>query len=125
MSDPKFQKPTARPQVPPVRGAPAARPTAPPPAKPAAAETKPAAPASNTSGRVVHDERGNAVWDWVKETSRIAIESTTRMLKKLEAPELTVEDSQEEELRIMPDPGKGSGYDPYNQATKPRKPLKR
>ena len=36
------------------------------------------------AGRVVHDSRGNAVWDWVKETSRIAIESTSRLLRKLE-----------------------------------------
>jgi hypothetical protein len=75
---------------------------------------------------VVHDERGNAVWDWLKETSRIAIEGTTRLLRKLESPELKVEDTREEELRITPDHGKcaGGGYDPYNQANKSRKPVK-
>jgi hypothetical protein len=125
MSDPKHPKSGVRPQVPPARTAAPERPATTPPAKPGAADSKGAA-GDGRSGRVVHDERGNAVWDWVKETSRIAIESTTRMLKKLEAPELTMEDSQEEELRIMPEPGKGSGYDPYNQATKPpRKIFKR
>ena len=35
------------------------------------------------AGRVVHDSRGNAVWDWVKETTRVAIDSTSRLLRKL------------------------------------------
>jgi hypothetical protein len=92
------------------------RPTADPPVKPAAAGK------SGTTGRVVHDERGNAVWDWVKETSRIAIESTSRLLRKLETPELKVEDEKEQELRIESDRDPGGGYDPYNQVTTPRKP---
>jgi hypothetical protein len=99
-----------------------AKPAAPRHAVPPAA--KPGAPPpTERSGKVVHDARGNAVWDWLKETSRIAIESTTRMLRKLEAPELKMEETHEEELRIMPDDGKcvGGGYDPYNQANKGRK----
>jgi hypothetical protein len=96
--------------------------------RPAASPPKPgaAAPSAQRTGKVVHDARGNAVWDWVKETSRIAIESTTRLLRKLEAPELKMEDTHEEELRIMPDHGQrpGGGYDPYNQANKGRKPGK-
>ncbi len=71
---------------------------------------------------MVHDERGNAVWDWLKETSRIAIESTSRLLRKLEMPELKVEDPKDEELRIESDRDSGGGYDPYNQATPSRKP---
>jgi len=85
----------------------------------AAAGVAKASPGQST-GKVVHDERGNAVWDWLKQTSRIAIESTSRLLRKLEAPELKVEDTQDNELRLMPD-GKncaGGGYDPYNQVNK-------
>ena len=69
------------------------------------------------------DDRGNAVWDWLKQTGRNAIESTTRMLRKLEAPELEVEQPHEEELRIQPDNGtcSGGGYDPYNQPIKSRR----
>ena len=75
------------------------------------------------TGKVVHDERGNAVWDWLKQTGRNAIESTTRMLRRLETPELKVEQTHEEELRIQPDNGtcSGGGYDPYNQPIKSRR----
>lgn len=71
------------------------------------------------SGRVRHDDRGNAVWDWLKETGRNAIGTTSRLLRKLELPHLKVEDKDDEELRIQDDRNPGGGYDPYNQATKP------
>lgn len=62
------------------------------------------------------------MWDWVKQSGRHAIESTSRLLKKLELPELTIE-QHDEHSRSGPDPGRGgSGYDPYNQAKQPRKP---
>ncbi|MBV8145891.1 MAG: hypothetical protein JO184_12875 [Gammaproteobacteria bacterium] len=91
---------------------------------PKAAPAKPhAGNAAPQTGRVVHDERGTAVWDWLKQTGRNAIDSTTRLLRKLEAPELKVEQAHEEELRIQPDSGTdpGGGYDPYNQPTKSRR----
>ena len=70
------------------------------------------------SGRVIHDARGNAVWDWVKETSRIAIDSTSRLLKRLEVPELKVEDTQpNKELSIEADRDSGGGYNPYGGST--------
>jgi len=72
--------------------------------------------AAGPSGRVRHDDRGNAVWDWLKETGRSAIESTSRLLKKLEMPQLKVEDTKDEELRIQSDRDPGGGYDPYNQS---------
>ena len=83
----------------------------------------PATPASKEGprGRIVHDERGNAVWDWLKETGRIAIESTSRLLRKLEIPEMKVEDKTDEELRLESDRDRGGGYDPYNQGTPARK----
>lgn len=70
-------------------------------------------PKAKAAGRVVHDERGNAVWDWLKDTARIAIDSTSRLLKRLEVPELKVEDTHEQELRIESDRDSGGGYDPY------------
>jgi len=93
-----------------------------PPATPVKATANTGQPGTKT-GKVVHDERGNAVWDWLKQTGRNAIESTTRMLRKLESPELQVEEPHEEELRIQPDNGKSAagGYDPYNQTIKSRR----
>jgi hypothetical protein len=90
-----------------------------PPGKPDIQPTQPA----GRSGRVVHDARGNAVWDFLKETSRIAIESTSRLLRRLEAPELKVEDPKDEELRLVDDKCAGGGYDPYSKTT--AKPVKR
>lgn len=97
---------------------PGSRPGGNPPPATRAADPKPAPTAEDASkgkaaGRVIHDERGNAVWDWVKDTTRIAIDSTTRLLKRLEVPELKVEDTQEQELRIESDRDSGGGYDPY------------
>jgi hypothetical protein len=42
-------------------------------------------------------------------------------LKKLETPELKIEDTQEKELRIVPDGAPGGGFDPYNQSNKKRR----
>ena len=113
MSDPKRFRPGPGPH-----GDPAAKPAA-PARTPAGGSPAPVQPPGPT-GKVVHDERGNAVWDWIKHTGRVAIDSTSRLLRKLEAPDLKVEDSKDEELRIM-DEDPGGGYDPYNQR-KPRKP---
>ena len=79
-----------------------------PPAKPGERD--------HNAGRIVHDERGNAVWNWVKETGRICIDSTSALLKKLDFGDLKVEGDKEEGLRTE-DPGRdaGGGYDPYNQ----------
>jgi hypothetical protein len=66
-----------------------------------------------SSGRVVHDSRGNAVWQWVKDTGRHALESTSALLRKLEMPDLKVEDHKDTELRLEDDVDAGGGYDPY------------
>ena len=73
------------------------------------------------AGRIVHDERGNAVWDWLKQTGRSAIESTSRLLRRLEMPELKMEDAKDEGLRLESDRDAGGGYDPYNQSAGPRR----
>ena len=70
----------------------------------------------------MHDSRGNAVWQWVKDTGRQAIESTSALLKKLEVPELKVRDSKDDELRLEDDVDEGGGYDPYGTRIGTRKP---
>jgi len=97
------------------------------PEKPAAAPKPADPPAAAKSGRVVHDERGNAVWDWLAKTGRNAVESTSALLKKLEAPELSLEDSDDRhtKLELEDKPCAGGGYDPYGKHTpsRPSKPL--
>ena len=81
------------------------------------------------AGRIVHDERGNAVWNWVKETGRFCIDSTSALLKTLEIADLEIADKDKEAKPGDP-AGRdaGGGYDPYNQkmpvkkATPPKKP---
>ena len=89
-----------------------------------AAGNKDAAPRSG--GRVVHDARGNAVWQWVKDTGRHAIESTSALLKKLEVPELKIQedDQRDQGLRLEEDAkvDAGGGYDPYGGRVDKKKP---
>jgi hypothetical protein len=108
------------------------------PEKPASSPSAPASSAAKdkaadgNAGRVVHDSRGNAVWQWVKDTGRHAIESTSALLKKLEVPELKVEDHKDDELRLEDDVDAGGGYDPYGTrvgskrpASTPKPPIKK
>ena len=93
-----------------------------PAASPSGAAAKDQAAEKGSSGRVVHDSRGNAVWQWVKDTGRHAIESTSALLKKLEVPELTVEDHKDDELKLEDDVDPGGGYDPYGTRVGGKKP---
>ncbi len=122
MSDPNHSKPALRPGG---GGG---------PEKPASSPSAPASKdqaAKGSGGRVVHDSRGNAVWQWVKDTGRHAIESTSALLKKLEMPELKVEDHKNDELRLEDDVDAGGGYDPYGtrvgakRPPPPKTPLKK
>jgi hypothetical protein len=87
-------------------------------------------------GQVKHDASGRAVWQWAAESGRHAIDSTSRLLKRLEVPGLKLEEYQPKssnpahraaaneakpapaagqhvapERLMPPDPEKG--YDPY------------
>ena len=71
------------------------------------------------AGRVKHDERGVAVWDWAVATGEFATLSATHMLKKLEVAELKIEETQKNQgpKLSLKEAGrdKGGGFDPYNQ----------
>lgn len=73
-------------------------------------------PRSGPSGRVRHDERGVAVWDWAVATGEFATLSTTRALKKLEVADLQIEDHKPAALKLeTTGRDKAGGFDPYNQ----------
>ncbi|HET7809827.1 MAG TPA: hypothetical protein VFL16_04575 [Steroidobacteraceae bacterium] len=71
------------------------------------------------AGRVRHDERGQAVWDWAVATGEFATLSATHMLKKLEVADLKIEETQKNQgpKLTLKEAGrdKGGGFDPYNQ----------
>jgi len=56
-------------------------------------------------GRVVHDPRGNAVWDWAIETTTLAQATVEELLKKLVDPmPLTLANEVESAVRWCGDP---------------------
>src|SRR5882672_8169946 len=77
------------------------------------------------TGRIVHDERGNAVWKWRGDTS--STDTTSGVLKYIDPTDLTVEGQRGESSSSSPrTPPKardvGGGYDPYNQDVARGKP---
>jgi hypothetical protein len=69
------------------------------------------------SGRVKHDERGVAVWDFAIATGEFASLSQTAALKKLSIGDLEIEDHKPAPELKLEKAGrdKGGGFDPYNQ----------
>src|SRR3954471_11918880 len=75
-------------------------------------------PGDRPAGRVRHDERGVAVWDWAVATGEFATLSATHALKKLEFGELKIEDTRRDMPVLSLEKAgrdKGGGADPYNQ----------
>jgi hypothetical protein len=89
----------------------------------AAATVSPAAPRSGPSGRVRHDERGVAVWDWAVATGEFATLSQSAALKKLSIGDLEIQDHNPGDLRLeVSGRDIGGGGDPYNQRGNGQRP---
>src|SRR3954471_6914718 len=70
------------------------------------------------AGRVRHDERGVAVWDWAVASGEFQTLSATSALKKLDFGELKIEDTRRDMPVLSLEKAgrdKGGGADPYNQ----------
>jgi hypothetical protein len=91
-----------------------AEPVVPEPGRPATAGREPI-------GRIVHDERGNAVWKWVGEGDTSTTDSTSGILKHLDPQDLKVQGGGSTDSRT-PVFDDGGGYDPYNQGETRSKP---
>lgn len=80
-------------------------------------ERPPAAASRGPVGRVRHDERGMAVWDWAAAVGDTAALSATNIMRTLDVSGLSVEQTQRSlkamELKANP----GGGHDPYNQTS--------
>ena len=93
--------------------------TQPGPAEPATPETdRLAATGRHPVGRIVHDERGNAVWKWGGDTSTTG--TAPGILALIDPLDLEVEGQGSRSVRSggsrAPGVDAGGGYDPYNQA---------
>jgi hypothetical protein len=67
--------------------------------------------AEERSGAIEHDKRGNAVWKWAVDSSRDMLDSTSKLLKKLEVPGLSIDGTEPELETLSVD--REAGYDPY------------
>jgi hypothetical protein len=77
------------------------------------------------SGRVRHDASGRAVWEWAVESGRHAIESTSRLLKRLDLSGLGLLDDDLEKKKkeeAEREAAREAGVNPYgDQASDPGK----
>lgn len=79
-----------------------------------------------STGRVRHDERGMAVWDWSVETAEFETLSATGALKKLDVGDLKIEETAKMGGLSLEKPSrdKGGGFNPYDQRdTAKKKPV--
>lgn len=88
------------------------------------------------SGRVRHDSGGRAVWEWAMDSGRHAIDSTSRLLKRLDLSSLQLLDDRKpsdkslledgevpsiSETKMDPQAGSKRAFNPYDSRTIARK----
>jgi hypothetical protein len=76
-----------------------------------------AASGRQPTGRIVHDERGNALWKWRGDMS--STDTTSGVLEHIDPTDLEVEGQRGESAgssrNLTKVRDEGGGYDPYNQ----------
>jgi hypothetical protein len=72
-------------------------------------EPLPSPEMQDKAGRVTHDSRGNAVWDWAIATGVLATATIDDLLHTLAPPELVT-------LELEPTPATRFAGDPYNRS---------
>jgi hypothetical protein len=79
------------------------------------------------SGRVRHDASGRAVWEWAVESGRQAIESTSRLLKRLDLSGIGLLDEEQEKKKKENEERQAArecGSNPYGEASgTPKRPV--
>jgi hypothetical protein len=71
------------------------------------------------AGRVKHDAGGRAIWEWAAETGRNALDSTSRLLKRLDLPGLSIVDDEKEKKQAEEEAHRAereAGFNPYGEA---------
>jgi hypothetical protein len=76
--------------------------------------------AMDRPGAVEHDKRGNAVWKWAVDSGRDMLDSTSKLLKRLEVPGLSIDGTEPGLERLSVD--RHAGYDPYG-TNRPKRPA--
>lgn len=71
-------------------------------------------------GAVEHDKRGNAVWKWAVDSGRDMLDSTSKLLKRLEVPGLSIDGTDPALETVSVD--RHAGYDPYG-TNRPKRPA--
>ena len=75
------------------------------------------------SGRVAFDARGNPVWEWRTGDGQFARDASTSLVRKLEAPQLSLEATAIARKRDGSSPQAAApscgGFDPYDSGAEP------
>jgi hypothetical protein len=75
-------------------------------------------PAEGAPGRVKRDSQGNVVWEWAASAGRQALDSTSRLLRRLDVPGLRLDEGESKDEAAP-------GAPPRRPSGKPLPPAER